>query len=203
MKKLALFFKEDPFYKLLALLIAVALWAYVGADKNPKEEALFNASVEAVNVPAGYNLNMPKNQLSVAIRAPRSTLLKIRPDSVRLWLDLKGVPVEKLVNGETVKVNYSVEEVNPKKIKVTLSPSAIRVSLSRMNNIYMPVNILYSSAPPVGYLYKSKMISDNTVSVSCSDDEIGRLASVKGFVPAVSEKGLFRKGFPQGIHKRR
>ncbi len=190
MKMLISFFTEDTRYKLLALVIAFALWAYVGADKNPSEEAVFTSSAEAVNIPSGYNLNMPKNQITVVVKAPRSVLLKIRPEAVRLWVDLKGVSVEALLRGEKLKVNYSLDNVNSKKVKVSVNPSVLEVSVSRMNNVYMPVNVLYGDAPPAGYIFKRKMVSDNTVSVSGSEKEIGLLSEVRGVVPALNEKGF-------------
>ncbi|MBO4547954.1 MAG: hypothetical protein J5758_01945 [Abditibacteriota bacterium] len=193
MNKILAFITDDPVYKLLALLIALSLWAYVGSSNNPKEEIIYTGSVEAENIPSGYNLNMPVSQISVTVKGPRNTISGIRPDAIKLWVDLRGVSVDQLVGGTRLQVRYSIDNVNPKKVKVSINPSAVDVSINRMNSVYMPVNILYSSAPPVGYVYKDKMVSDNTVSVSGSEKEMASVSEIKGVVPRMSEKGFTGK----------
>ncbi|MBR4748250.1 MAG: hypothetical protein IK083_01580 [Abditibacteriota bacterium] len=190
MNKLLKFVTDDPFYKLLALVIALALWAYVSSNNNPKEEIIYTGSVEAVNIPSGYNLNMPVSQISVTVKAPRSTISGIRPDAIKLWVDLSGESVDSLVRGKRLQVKYSIDNVNLKKVKVSVNPSWVEVSINRMNSVYMPVNILFSSAPPVGYIYRDKMVSDNTVSVSGSEKEMALVSEIKGEVPAVGDKGF-------------
>jgi hypothetical protein len=66
--------------KLMALVLAVALWSHVRGEVNPLETATFTTKID-LNAPSGWSIQdtstIPKSA-RVTLRAPRNTLRELK-----------------------------------------------------------------------------------------------------------------------------
>jgi len=134
---------------LLALALAVIVWIVAVQEENPIEQGEFPEPipVQVRNQPAGTTF-LPSTfdeQVSLTIRAPRSTWRDLRADKCTVWIDLEGrgpgdyeVPVEYRCTDSNIRV-------------LELKPATVPVRLKEEISRTVPVQVqLYGSAA-LGY----------------------------------------------------
>lgn len=132
--------------KLMALVLAVALWSHVRGEVNPLETATFSIKVNAAP-PQGWSLQnaavVPRN-VRVTLRAPRNTLRDLKggvsvnplaaPDAAPVLSDrvLKAhleFPVVKAgASTATIKVDSDIEDAEV----IGVKPADVVVSLVKI-----------------------------------------------------------------------
>ena len=187
------FIKDDWKYKLLALCIAFLLWAYVSSERNPSDELIFNIAVDAINIPVGFNMELSQNQITVVLRGSRSVIEKISPEDINIWVDLKGQDIDKLERGATLPVMSGFNKTKNKRFDIILRPSKLNVKIVQLNNKYLPIDVYYDAPPPVGYHYKERSISHNTVEVSGNAASVERVTKVSANIPIMDSVGFSGK----------
>lgn len=76
--------------KVLALFLAVVLWLFVNFEKESEIEV--SAPVEFKNLSAGLAVAGPvPSRLDIRIAGPKILLLRVRPDRLKVPLDLTGI----------------------------------------------------------------------------------------------------------------
>lgn len=131
--------------KILSLLIAIGLWAYVTAVENPPTtERIRGIPVELMNLKAltqnGFVVLEGDNAMvEVLVTGTRSDITKYK-DQILATADVFGYRA-----GESY-VNVVV--LPPPQLKCTeIKPSKIRVNIENLVSVYKPVNIVFTGEP--------------------------------------------------------
>lgn len=146
-KKINLFaiFTKDLNIKLLALAVAVGLWAMISFLGN-HTITLTDITPDIANIPAGLGLaeNLPK--VTVQLRSPRTaTANQDNAKLVRAFIDLSGSGIgERTV---TVSVTTSI----PNATVISVVPNTITVALDPSVEREVPVRIIPEGSPAEGY----------------------------------------------------
>jgi YbbR domain-containing protein len=95
---LSRFLSERARVFVLSLLIAVALWFYVGGTGRPPDDAALTASLRLANVevmfsglPDDWMASANPSQVDVELRWPAASVLAVRTTDVRAIADLAGL----------------------------------------------------------------------------------------------------------------
>jgi YbbR domain-containing protein len=134
---------------LLALVLAVIVWIVAVQEENPIEQGEFPEPipVQVRNQPAGTTF-LPSTfdeQVSLTIRAPRSTWRDLRTDKCTVWIDLEG----RGPGDYEVPVEYGCTDSNIRVLE--LRPATVPVRLKEEISRTVPVQVqLYGSAA-LGY----------------------------------------------------
>lgn len=139
--------RRDLGLRMIALLLAAGLWAFVNAGQR--------GALVTLRVPVGYRLlpagmmilNQHPDFVQVEVRGPRTLLSLLDPDRLMLRLDLGGVGVGQAV----FKIGPEMFNV-PRQTDVTrVSPSQIVLDIDRITERQVPVHVDLHGRPAAGY----------------------------------------------------
>jgi len=123
-KRIRNWFSNDPLLKILSIVLAIILWAYVTGRENTEEN--FEVRVEIYNVPAGLTVmgEMVSN-VNVRVRGPKLRMQTLNQQSLKAYVDLanagEGKQVIELKPENLVVPKYlKVLKIQPKELTVKL-----------------------------------------------------------------------------------
>lgn len=128
-------FQKDTGKKILALVIAVALWLVA----NLQHDVAKNVSIDInyTNLPQGLIIaNNPPKKLNLRVRGPRSQLSSISPDDMLFTIDLSNV-----TTGTSLFEIRTDQIIPPRDVEVTgISPSEINLEIEKVKQKEVVVN---------------------------------------------------------------
>jgi len=139
------FFTKDLNIKLLALAVAVGLWAAI-SFLGSHTITIADITPDIVNIPTGLGLgeNLPK--VTVQLRSPRTaTTTQDNTKLVRAFIDLGGSGI-----GERT-VNVSVTTSIPNTTVISVVPNTITVALDPSVEREVPVRVIPEGSPAEGF----------------------------------------------------
>jgi YbbR domain-containing protein len=132
--------------KLLSILVALFLWAFVKGTSYT--ELTFFVPVKVTSLPPNLVLtDVEPQRLIVKVKGPAHKLDRLKVEDIGIFLDLKGAHPGLntfLIRPEEVKVPSGIEVVG-------LSPSELRVKLSEFMRKVVPVKVQFKGLPPPSY----------------------------------------------------
>jgi YbbR domain-containing protein len=164
---------ENWILKLISLIFALILWFFVMGER--RLEIGFQVPLELENVPSGLMVaNEVPSAIDVRISGPRTLLMNLQPDDIRISIDLVDLPP-----GVT-SFKRLEERLNlPSALKVTrLFPSFVDVKLERIKEKTVPVRPVFAGTPAAGYQIGDIQVSPLLVTVEGAESEIRDLAEV-------------------------
>ena len=127
-------FRRNLPVKIVALISAIILWAYVMNEQNPSVNASFTIPVQIVNGPEGYNVDLSEHEVKIKVRAPRSAMAAVNEDSFKAQIDLSSC-----AEGESV---VKIKTVLPQGFELlNISDESIRVVMESLIARGVPVEI--------------------------------------------------------------
>lgn len=111
--------------KIVALLLAFCLWAFVAASMNNVAKFPGSVPVKAVNVPANFSAIYDTKEVSLKIAADPAIWKQLSSDNFSAFVDLNGLAagthnLKVIVNANLP--NVQIVEVDPANIMVRLEP---------------------------------------------------------------------------------
>jgi YbbR domain-containing protein len=149
-------------YRLLALIIAVALWYVAAAEKRePQSQKSVEASV-TYNVPSALMLLNRATQVRVLVAGSARELRRLRPYEVDVLVDLNQA------EPGTVSVHLTPEDVALPTAGlqvVSIDPKIVTLQVDRKVQRRLPVEVDWSGEPAAGAIVARKEAIPNTVLV--------------------------------------
>lgn len=129
--------------KLVCLLLALALWAYIRGGQQEKLALMtLYVPIEISGLPRGFRVSgiMPTGMASVTVRGKSSVVFSLRPSDVRPIITLSGARagrIEKEMRPKDVLLPKGVEvvEISPSKLSLELEEEVISKSLPVKANV--------------------------------------------------------------------
>lgn len=180
---------------LLAFALAIAVWISAVTSTDPDEVRLFPNPIplEVVGMESGLtSLEKFPETVEVTLRAPRSIWqsLLASPESVRAIVDLTG-----LSEGvHTVKVRVQISK-GPARL-VSVSPSALTITLESLLSRQMRVEAALNGQPAIGYQAGETLLDPAQVVISGPRSLVTRVARVKVDVNLSGVRETIDRTFP-------
>ncbi len=149
---------------LIALILAVIVWAVATNDENPTREAFFPDAlpIEISNRADGlivYQKSM--DTVHVKVRAPQVSWDQLRAGSFHVVADLKSLDA----GPHTVKLKVQVDD--PRATITGIDPvDTLDVQLERLKSRNLDVHSDVLDAAPLGYTFRTPVITPTVVTVS-------------------------------------
>ncbi len=164
---------ENWLLKLVSLAFALVLWFFVMGESRMEVNHI---------VPLEYE-NLPEELMiasevptSVAIRisGPRALQVNLSPGDISLAVDLEGL------SAGVTSFKRLEESLNiPSGLKITrISPSYVDVKLERVREREVPVRVVLTGKPAVGFIVTSSKSVPGKVSVSGAESELKGVSEV-------------------------
>ena len=172
MNRLRKLVSENVGLKLLALALAVALWAAVGSD--PVTEATFRVPLEFINAPSNVEVLADQPTVQLWARGPSHLLRQSTAAdfAVRVSVASMAAPGELTFSLDP----GSVAAPTPLRV-IQLMPSEVRVTLEHIVSKDIPIDPQFSGAPAPGYRLKQFLVKPPLAKISGPDSHVSSITS--------------------------
>ncbi len=152
--------RERTLYRILSLVVAVALWYMVGADRNPDVERTVSVELRARGLPVGLQVLRLPSRVEVRVRGPRSAMAELGANSVAAYVDLGDVtepgeyrvPVRAQASSSAVRV-------------ISVDPDEVVVSIDATARRQLPVEVALQGSPLPGAVVGQPTVQPTRVTV--------------------------------------
>lgn len=175
MNSLKGFFLHNLPVKIVALLAACILWAFVMNDQNPAMESGFSVPLTVLNPPGESRITQDAETVKIKLRAPRSIFAAISSDEIKAFVDLAGL--------EPGTHPMHVQTVIPQGVEVlSVTPDLVKFTIDPIVQKRMGVRIVRSGEAPAGWTVAGIDPETRTVTVVGPQSVVATVAEVVGTV---------------------
>jgi YbbR domain-containing protein len=160
--------------KLIALVLATALWAQVA--RTPTSEIGVSVLLEYRNFPQKTEVyGDATNRVEVRLRGPSSLLRSVAEEDVSLSVDLSGMAVgqEKILplSPDLVHAPFGVEvvRVNPARVRLTIEPTVEKT---------VRVTPVFSGSPKEGFQTENTASTPATVEIEGPESHVRGVSAI-------------------------
>lgn len=159
--------------KLLSLSFALILWVFIMGERNI--EMGYAVPLELQNRPADLVIaNQVPSLIDVRISGPRTQLLKVSPNDIRITVDLSDLRAG-LTSFKRLEERLDL----PSGLRVTrVSPSFIELRLDRRKEKMVPIKVALASEPDPGYRVAGLSSDPEKVLIAGAESELKKIAEV-------------------------
>lgn len=162
------FLRHNLGYKLLALVLSVALWANVKLHQEPLTVAE-QARLELRGVPDDIVASSSVSQVTVVLYGPKVYVTRITPEMLTAYVDLKGAGLGHYKKDVNVQVPRNLQALVTVQ---SITPTQVDVRVRRKTRKTVPVRVDWIGAPPSGASYGPPRITPPTVDVAGADTAV-------------------------------
>ncbi|MEW6399427.1 MAG: CdaR family protein [Bacillota bacterium] len=173
--------EKDLTLKILAVVLAIVLWLRVGSGQSPVVSVTMSGvTVQAVGLPSELAVaEIRPQKVDATVRAPRSVLDRLSPDTVRAEVDLSGAGAGQFSLPVAAKAPRGVQVVE-------VSPTYARVTVDYLAERRVPVQVQVVGVVGEDYRVESPLPSPAEV-LACGPR--GQVAQVRYAVGEVDVTG--------------
>lgn len=153
-------------YKLLALGVALILWGHVNSELNPQSQKTFTVPVRAANVAKGYIAELDTPKVSVKIEGLKTAVDAISKDDIDARVEMGVLGSSKKIIEASLPVQVRLPRAMDNDLSITSTPKAIEGRMEALEARKLPVEVSFTSEPPLGFSYINPLLTPDTVTVS-------------------------------------
>lgn len=153
-------------YKLLALIVALLLWGHVNSQRNPQSQKTFTVPIKVMNVARGYDAELDTAKVSVKVEGPKSAVDAIAKDDLEARVELSGLKGDRKVIDTSLPVQVHLPRNMENDLIGTSTPKFVKARVEAVESRKMPVEVSFTSEPPLGFSYVNPLLTPDTVTVS-------------------------------------
>jgi len=159
------------FLQIISVGLAMLLWFYVAGDRTSETVKSFRLPLEYQGLGPGLSLNNPSSFVDVQVTGKVAPLRGLTQENLSCF-----VAIRDLGPG---KYTLPVTPVLPSGISlVTVSPSSVRVEISRNVEKTMPITLRVQGDFPEGYALVAASLDPPEVLLKGPDTSLGRISEV-------------------------
>lgn len=174
-------------WMILSLLLALAIWVAANLANNPVDQQEMNTIPVRVQLPEGFIITHQPDTSSVTavVRASRRDWDLLLPEDVLVTADLNHVRKP----GE-YRVQLEAEIADPLHGRVVaLRPSTWTVSVDYVVEQRLPIQVVVTNDPPLGYTYPADLVCQETeVVMRGSAERVSEVARIEARLNLGSER---------------
>ena len=165
------FIRRNWTRKVLCFFIAFVTWVGVVYAGNPPETRVVSLQVpqSTASIPSGYVLVHPVSNVSVRVGGDQNTLDSLGPNALTVNADWAAVN-----RAGTYSIPMTVASSDPN-IELIDPPTSVQVDLDVFTSRSVPVTIVITSLPPVGYESGAEQALPSAVAVEGPAHELANL----------------------------
>ncbi len=163
-------------YKALAMAVSLILLIYVNSERNPHTQKTYSIPVRTVGTARGYIAELDTPKVSIVIRGLKSVVDNVAREDVEAQVDLDKLQPNKKIVQASLPIEVKLPGTVVNDVTADVSPRSIRVRMEALEERRMPVEVNYTSEPPLGYSYSDPLLTPTTVTVAGRASELTRVA---------------------------
>ncbi len=178
---------------LLALMLAIMVWAVAEQQANPSIERTFNDPIRLTlrNLPAGMETyEASATEVRVTVSTPENVWNSLENAQVTAWLDLSGQ-----VSG-TLDLPVNVALPNRAARVVKVEPAYVRLKMEPLAEAPLPVSIAVNGEPAVPFAAQPIETTPATVTVRGPASFVGKIAAATGQISIQDARSTISQTLP-------
>lgn len=202
MSKIKEFFtKHDLAHKLIAILMAIALWFIVVANNDDlmRTYTIANIPITYTNedtLESDYGLRLIEGQdqmVTVKVTGPYASLYSLTTNDIQVRVNLANFqkPGTYTINTSSQSTNCTLI-VNSSSVRESeiSTPNSFQIVIDEVITKEVPVTIQVDGAPSTGYMYDDPEGEQDSVSVTGPKTIVNQIRKATAVVPAEDSTGL-------------
>lgn len=164
-------------YKLLALMVALILWTYVNAERNPQSRQTFRIPVEIIEVSKGHVAQLGVSKVSVTVAGLKTAVDSVTKEDIEAFVNLRSLPQGRNVAEAQLPVQLRLPRAIAADLDVTATPRTLHVRMEALGEKRIPVKVGFMADPPPGFSYGTPIVTPNTIVASGRVTQLSRINS--------------------------
>ena len=165
----------------LAFILAIAVWILAVTSSDPTEERLYTRPVQIETVGQDPHLVLTSktdDRMSITLSAPRSIWNRLNNENtpVRAILDLSGLSAGTHSLPIQIQVNVSPVRV------ISYTPDTMTLTLENMATKTIPIHLIQSNEPAVGFQSGTPQLSETSVVISGPEPLVEQVKEVRATI---------------------
>lgn len=157
--------------KLIALLIAIGLWLYVGTQEDPLSQQTYEVAVDVQNLPVDKTATLGQETVKVRVMGRQDRLNALSGSDFSAYVDLSDV--------EEGDRHVAVQVELPSEVYFArVEPRTVDVQVSARDGSNMNVDIITNGDLPDGITIDDMSVSPKSVFVTGDPDALDEVARV-------------------------
>ncbi|HLB32304.1 MAG TPA: CdaR family protein [Patescibacteria group bacterium] len=186
-KNIIKFFRRDRLVKLIVLLVAVGLWAYVGVSQAKSGNFPGALKIKIKNAPNGTSVTLNENYAELKIEADRTLWARLQPSSFDVFVD-----ASKLTPGtHELEVQASSLVSNIRIVGIT--PKTVLATVESVSSLELPIAVKVEGKPANNYVVGEHNTVPGRAVVSAPSDILLDNITVSARVVLNGESQTFNK----------
>jgi len=186
-KNLIKFFQRDKLVKIIVLLVAAGLWAYVGISQAKSGNFPGALKIKIKNAPNGTSISLNENYAELKIEADRTLWARLQPSSFDVFVD-----ASKLTPGtHELEVQASSLVSNIRIVGIT--PKTVLATVESVSSLELPIVVNVEGKPASNFVVGDHSIVPSRAVVSAPSDILLDKITVRARVVLNGESQTFSK----------
>ncbi|TDA66961.1 MAG: hypothetical protein D9V47_11630 [Clostridia bacterium] len=181
--------RNDLVYKIIAVLLALALWFYVNDEKNPRAEDIYRVPLEVEGLPGGLVVADKPQEVEVRVQGRSQRLAEISARQIRAVVDLPRPGIGANIEPVEVRLPAGLE-------LVTVTPSQANIKVDRITEKQFPVQVELKGRLPAGYRVLPPVARPEQVMVGGPETILDRISVVRVTVDVSRADMAFHQSVP-------
>ncbi len=183
------FFRRNMLKKILALLVAFAMWVFVMEDQDPEIDGSYTVPLVISNAAYEFVPVCDVQTVQIETRAPRSYFVKYNDNAFRVYADMEGMGEgeHKITPQVVMPQGFELIGTRPANVAVTLDPLIER---------QIPIELITSGSVAPNSAVKEIAKSMKFVTLIGAKSYVERVARVYGTVNLSGNSSSFEMQIP-------
>lgn len=160
-----------------SVFLALVVWMAANMANNPVEQREMQNIVVDVQLPDGYVLTRPNTvqRATVIVRAPKDDWDLLLDEDIHLTADLSDIR-----RPDEYEIELKAEIADPIHGKVVaIRPNTMTFTIDQEAEKRVPVNVVVSNEPPLGYTYPDILCDPTEVVVNGSAERVNQVVQAE------------------------
>jgi YbbR domain-containing protein len=177
--------KRNFWYKLLSVAVAILLYSYADAQRNPRTTRDVVVEPKAINLPPDLVIRTAPEAETISVTGPLPAVEGFRAQPEKATVDLGGSKAGRV----RLPLKYRTESFP---VDVTGRAEVDYVLEKKMRSEWS-VDVIYENAPPSGFQFMEPTTSPRKVEVAGLNDNVNKVARVVAILEDTEGAGAINR----------
>lgn len=187
-------FRTNLTFRIISVLLAITLWAWVTSDQNPITEALYDVPLEQRDLSVDLMVADKPSTVKVRVQGRQSVLDNLTSRDYQAFVSLADAQVGNNMVSVEVNLPRGIEVVN-------VNPSQVPIMIDQIQQIQMPVRpVMAGMMAPTGFSVLDPTLSPTEVLIAGPKSVLDRIADVVVDVSIKEQRESYLERVPIKIY---
>lgn len=163
-------------YKLLALAVAIIIWAYANEGQNPSITREMKVALDVRNVQMDCVIADSPRMVKITLEGQRSLVESIiaEPDTIAAYVNCRGKDAGRYILPVKAEIPIGLKGL----VHAIPVPREISVNLDEKSQRTLPIDVQFVSPPPVGYRFGSPELSPGKAMITGTARQVSAVSQL-------------------------